>query len=44
LAQRPSVRQAVTSDYAVRLTAFLLARNSQLSRRIAAQSSAVLQG
>jgi glutathione S-transferase len=35
LAQRPSVRQAVGSDYAERLTAFLLARGSALSHRIA---------
>ena len=37
LAQRPSVRQAVTNDYAERLTEFLQGRNTQLSRRIAAQ-------
>jgi len=35
LAQRPSVRQAVGSDYAERLTDFLLARGSALSHRIA---------
>jgi glutathione S-transferase len=34
LAERPSVRRAVTPDYAKRLTAFLLARNSELSARI----------
>lgn len=37
LAQRPSVRQAVGADYGERLTHFLLARESQLSRRIAAR-------
>jgi glutathione S-transferase len=31
LAERPSVRAAVASDYAARLRAFLLARNSKLS-------------
>ncbi len=35
LAQRPSVQQAVGADYGNRLTRFLLARNSELSRRIA---------
>lgn len=36
LAVRPSVRDAVTQDYRERLTAFLLARGSELSRRIPA--------
>lgn len=35
LAARPSVRSAVAPDYAERLTRFLLARGSALSRRIA---------
>lgn len=34
LAARPSVRQAVAADYAPRLREFLLARASELSRRI----------
>ena len=45
LARRPSVRAAVQPDYAERLQAFLLARGSELSRRIAgraAQSGASL--
>lgn len=36
LAERPSVRCAVASDYAARLRAFLAGRGSQLSRRMAA--------
>jgi glutathione S-transferase len=36
LAQRDSVRKAAVDDYAERLRAFLLARGSELSRRIAA--------
>jgi glutathione S-transferase len=36
LAARPSVRGAVAADYPARLTRFLLARRSALSRRIAA--------
>jgi glutathione S-transferase len=36
LAQRPSVRDAVGADYPARLLAFVRARNSALSRRIAA--------
>lgn len=36
LAQRPSVRQAVAADYPQRLLAFLRARGSELSRRLAA--------
>lgn len=36
LAQRPSVRDAVGADYPSRLLAFVRARNSALSRRIAA--------
>jgi glutathione S-transferase len=36
LAQRPSVRQAVLPDFPARLRAFLRARNSELSRRLAA--------
>jgi glutathione S-transferase len=36
MAARPSVRDAVTHDYPERLTAFLLARGSELSRRIPA--------
>ena len=32
LRERPSVRAAVASDYATRLRAFLLARNSRLSQ------------
>lgn len=36
LARRPSVRDAVASDYPARLLAFVRARNSALSRRIAA--------
>ncbi len=35
LAQRPSVRQAVRPDYAVRLEQFLRGRGSELSRRMA---------
>ncbi len=35
LAERPSVRRAVSSDYGARLTTFLLDRNSELSARIA---------
>ena len=35
LASRPSVRDAVVPDYPARLTRFLLARDSALSRRIA---------
>jgi glutathione S-transferase len=35
LAQRPSVREAVLPDYSQRLGKFLLARDSELSRRIA---------
>jgi glutathione S-transferase len=38
LAQRPSVRDAVDADYPRRLRAFLLARGSALSRRIAAHA------
>jgi glutathione S-transferase len=38
LAARPSVEGAVTGDYAGRLEAFLLARGSALSRRIAAHA------
>lgn len=34
LAARPSVRRAVSPDYGDRLTTFLIARNSELSRRI----------
>lgn len=37
LARRPSVQQAAPSDYPQRLRDFLLARGSELSRRIAAQ-------
>ena len=40
LALRPSVRDAVGSDYAERLHAFLLARRSALSRRMTAQEPA----
>lgn len=40
LQTRPSVQGAVLPDYAARLKEFLLARGSQLSRRIAAQASA----
>ena len=36
LARRPSVQQAVSARYAQRLQQFLLARGSELSRRIAA--------
>ncbi|TFZ01748.1 glutathione S-transferase family protein [Ramlibacter humi] len=36
LAQRPSVRHAVTEDYPQRLRTFLVERNSALSRRIPA--------
>lgn len=36
LARRPSVRGAVAADYPARLLAFVRARNSALSRRIAA--------
>lgn len=36
LAQRPSVRAAVTPDYSARLEAFLRGRNSVLSQRMAA--------
>jgi glutathione S-transferase len=39
LAARPSVRQAVSADYAALLRAFLLARGSELSRRIAAHEA-----
>ena len=34
LAERPSVRRAVSQDYGTRLTNFLIARNSELSSRI----------
>lgn len=40
LQARPSVQGAVLPDYAARLKDFLLARGSQLSRRIAAQAPA----
>ena len=40
LQSRPSVQGAVLPDYAARLKDFLLARGSQLSRRIAAQAPA----
>jgi glutathione S-transferase len=40
LAQRASVRQAVTANYGELLTAFLLARRSELSRRMAARMPA----
>jgi glutathione S-transferase len=39
LAQRPSVRQAVTADYPELLVAFLRARGSELTRRIAARTA-----
>ena len=39
LAQRASVREAVGADYAERLHRFLLARGSELSRRIAAREA-----
>lgn len=39
LAQRPSVRQAVLPDYPQRLHQFLLARHSELSRRIASRDA-----
>jgi glutathione S-transferase len=40
LAQRPSVRAAAPADYAARLQQFLLARGSELSRRIAVPAAA----
>ena len=40
LAGRPSVREAAPADYAQRLEAFLLARDGELSRRIAAAATA----
>lgn len=42
LARRPSVRDAVGSDYAQRLTGFLLARGSALSHRIALRQTATV--
>ena len=42
LAGRASVQTAVTADYSDRLHAFLLARRSALSRRIAAETEEVL--
>jgi glutathione S-transferase len=39
LAARPSVQEAVAADYAELLRAFLLARGSELSRRIAAREA-----
>ena len=39
LAQRPSVQQAVPADFSARLHAFLLARGSELSRRISARGA-----
>ena len=40
LAQRASVREAALPDYTQRLGAFLVARGSELSRRIAARAAA----
>jgi glutathione S-transferase len=40
LAARPSVQEAVTADFAPRLLAFLRARNSELSRRMGAATTA----
>lgn len=44
LAQRPSVQQAVVQDYVARLEHFLLARGSELARRIAARQEALAAG